>query len=513
MQQKIINAAKLDIYLKGTQFCGVIQGTHRLAGNESVFTSLSPIDNTPVANFGKADSTEVEQVIERSKAAFLQFRTVPAPIRGELVRRIGNLARERKTLLAELISLEAGKIKEEAQGEVQELIDICDFAVGQSRQLYGLTIASERPEHRMMEQWHPLGPVAIITAFNFPVAVWGWNAALALICGNSLIWKPSEQTSLCALACQQLVEDASSTMAEIPDDLTAVLLGDKTVADPLISHRDIALVSATGSTEMGRTVSARVAQRLGRVLLELGGNNGMIVTPSANLDLALRAIVFAAVGTCGQRCTSLRRVIAHESIIDELETRLIKAYTSLPVGNPFSDKTLIGPLVNRAAVKRFQAAIETFQKEGNEIIYGGQLREDLGPGNYVTPAIGRQTGDSQIIGTETFGPLLYLTPYETLPEAISIHNSVTQGLSSAIFTSDLQEAEQFLGPAGSDCGISNVNIGTSGAEIGGAFGGEKDTGGGRESGSDAWKNYMRRATNTINYGTALPLAQGIQFDI
>jgi aldehyde dehydrogenase (NAD+) len=515
MKTKLIDASRLTDYLQGTVFCGLMQGSARELGNGPVFSTTSPVDGDTVADFGSPDTAQVNALVEKSMQAFVQWRTIPAPKRGELIRVVGLLARERKAHLADLITLEAGKIRQEALGEVQELIDICDFAVGLSRQLYGLTIASERPSHRMMEQWHPLGPVAIITAFNFPMAVWAWNAALAIVCGNPVIWKPSEQTPLCAIACHQLIVDAIAAVGYGPEALSTVILGTSTPAEALVNHPHTALVSATGSCRMGKIVAQQTAQRLGRYLLELGGNNAMIVAPTARLDLALRAIVFSAVGTTGQRCTSLRRVIAHTSIIDRLAASIESAYQSLRIGNPFDEQTQVGPIVSEAAFVRMQQAITQAQDEGGTVLTGGVKVEisDSNHGCYVQPAIVRISAGASIIKQETFAPLLYLISYDSLDEAIRIQNDVPQGLSSAIFTQDLVEAEQFLSAVGSDCGIANVNIGTSGAEIGGAFGGEKETGGGRESGSDAWKNYMRRATNTINYAHDLPLAQGIKFDI
>ena len=431
------------------------------------------------------------------------------------MRLIAELARTRKMALADLITLESGKIHQESLGEVQEMIDVCDFAVGLSRQLHGLTIASERRMHRMMEQWHPLGVVAIISAFNFPMAVWAWNAMLALVCGNTLIWKPSEQTPLCALACQQLVHDALAQMTDIPQAVSSVIIGDKRAGEIIIQHPDVALVSATGSCLMGRQVAQQVAARLGRCLLELGGNNAMIVTPSADLSLALRAIVFAAVGTAGQRCTTLRRLIVHQSLVTTVTEQLIKAYAALVIGHPFAHSTLVGPLINQSAWERMQQALEAVRAQGGRVCCGGERIVERVPegGIYVKPAIVHIGHDAPIVQAETFAPLLSIMEYSTLAQAINIQNGVAQGLSSAIFTQNLQEAEVFLSASGSDCGIANVNIGTSGAEIGGAFGGEKETGGGRESGSDAWKNYMRRSTNTINYGQDLPLAQGITFGV
>jgi aldehyde dehydrogenase (NAD+) len=511
---ELISAAGLDPLRLPQGFPGILQGSHKARGAGAWFTTHSPIDGKAVVAFGLPEVEELDPVIQATQHAFLQFRCIPAPRRGELVRRFGQLARERKAALADLITLEAGKIRQEALGEVQEVIDICDFAVGLSRQLYGLTIASERHHHRMMEQWHPIGPVVIITAFNFPMAVWAWNAMLALVCGNTLIWKPSPQTPLCALACQQLLNEAVASMDDMPENLSAVIQGDVDVASHLVNDPRIALVSATGSTKMGRSVAQQVSSRLGRYLLELGGNNAMILTPSADLDLALRAIVFSAVGTAGQRCTTLRRLIVHESIVDIVATSLAQAYNSLRIGNPFDDSNHLGPLIGEPAYQAFHDAILDAQLQGGRVIYGGErLDNELTGGVYVRPALIRMPAQSAVVREETFAPLLYLIPYSDFSEAINIHNDVPQGLSSAVFTRDMQEAELFLSARGSDCGIVNVNIGTSGAEIGGAFGGEKDTGGGRESGSDAWKNYMRRTTNTINYGNSLPLAQGITFEV
>ncbi|MCD8485478.1 MAG: aldehyde dehydrogenase family protein [Desertifilum sp.] len=473
---------------------------------------VSPIDGSAIASIQLATPAQVNQAVEAASQAFRHWRTVPAPQRGELVRRIAEQVRQHKIILAELITLEAGKIPQEALGEVQEWIDICDFAVGLSRQLYGLTIASERPDHRLMEQWLPLGPVGVITAFNFPVAVWAWNAMIGLVCGDPIVWKPSEKTPLCALACQHLVQRAIATLPDVPPEVCSVVIGKADVGQTLASHPSLPLISATGSIPMGRAVATTVAQRLGRSLLELGGNNGMIVAPSANLELAIRAIAFAAVGTCGQRCTTLRRLIVHNSIADNLVERLQKVYRSLPIGDPNQDGVLVGPLIDSASGDNMQAALETARQQGGKIFGGDRITEGVPKGGvYVQPAIVEISPDAAIVQEETFAPILYVMRYETLEEAIAIHNNVPQGLSSAIFTENFREAEYFLSPAGSDCGIVNVNIGTSGAEIGGAFGGEKETGGGRESGSDSWKAYMRRVTNTINYGTALPLAQGIRF--
>jgi aldehyde dehydrogenase (NAD+) len=462
--------------------------------------SYSPIDGKPI---GRVTVGDPDHAARRAAEAFLRWRTVPAPRRGEFVRILGELLREAKPVLAKMITLESGKILAESLGEVQEMIDICDFAVGLSRQLYGLTIASERPDHRMMEQWHPLGPVLVISAFNFPVAVWAWNAALALVCGNPVIWKPSEKTPLCAEGVMSLVRHACKRFGNAPDGLVQLVQGERDVGEALVDDPRIALVSATGSTAMGRAVGPRVAQRFGRVLLELGGNNATIVCPSADLELATRAILFSAAGTAGQRCTTLRRLIVHESIADELAERVRKLFASVKVGDPRQPDTLIGPLIDEAAF------------EGMKKVLGDKVErvDAVQGGFYVRPAIVEVQAQEGTVLKETFAPILYVLRYRDLDEAIALNNSVPQGLSSSIFTNDLREAEKFISAAGSDCGIANVNIGPSGAEIGGAFGGEKETGGGRESGSDSWKAYMRRQTNTINYGSELPLAQGIRFDV
>ncbi len=435
---------------------------------------------------------------------------MPAPVRGTLVRELGELLREHKDDLGALVTIEAGKIVSEGLGEVQEMIDICDLAVGLSRQLHGLTIASERPGHRMMEQWHPLGVVGVISAFNFPVAVWSWNSALAFVCGDAVVWKPSEKTVLTALACRALADEAARRTGA-PEGLLQVVVGAREVGEALVDDPRVPLVSATGSTRMGKEVAPRVAARLGRSLLELGGNNAAVIAPSADLELAVRGIVFSAVGTAGQRCTSLRRVIAHESIKDELVQRLVAAYETLPIGSPLDAGTLVGPLVDASAAAAFEKAIDQARSDGGTVLTGGSVADAVEGGHYVHPAIVDMPAQTDIVKSETFAPLLYVLSYSDLDEAIGLHNEVAQGLSSAIFTLDVREAELFVSAVGSDCGIANVNIGTSGAEIGGAFGGEKDTGGGRESGSDAWRNYMRRATNTINYSTELPLAQGVDF--
>jgi aldehyde dehydrogenase (NAD+) len=462
--------------------------------------SFSPIDGQPI---GCVKVGDPQAAAERAAAAFLEWRIVPAPRRGELVRLLSDELRLAKEPLARLITLEAGKIVQESLGEVQEMIDICDFAVGLSRQLYGLTIASERPQHRMMEQWHPLGPVLVISAFNFPVAVWAWNAALALVCGDSVIWKPSEKTPLCAEAVMVLVRRALQRLGDAPDGLIQLVQGERDVGEALVDDRRVALVSATGSTAMGRKVGPRIAERFGRVLLELGGNNATIVCPSADLELAARAILFSAAGTAGQRCTTLRRLIVHEDVADALVARLKQLFSQVKIGDPRLPDTLIGPLIDEAAF------------EGMKRVLGDSIdRVEVEAGGfYVRPAIVEVEAQEGTVLQETFAPILYVLRYRELDEAIALNNSVPQGLSSSIFTTDLREAERFVSAAGSDCGIANINIGPSGAEIGGAFGGEKETGGGRESGSDAWRAYMRRQTNTINYGLDLPLAQGVRFDV
>jgi aldehyde dehydrogenase (NAD+) len=472
----------------------------------------SPITGGELARLRSHTPAEVAEIVAAAHDAFRTWRTVPAPVRGGLVRELGELLREHKQDLGALVSIEAGKIRSEGLGEVQEMIDICDLAVGLSRQLYGLTIASERPGHRMMEQWHPLGVVGVISAFNFPVAVWSWNSALALVCGDPVVWKPSEKTPLTALACQALVGEAARRTGA-PAAVSSVLLGKADVGQALVDDPRVALLSATGSTRMGRAVAPRVAGRFGRLLLELGGNNAAIVTPSADLDLTVRGIVFAAAGTAGQRCTSLRRVIAHTSVVDDLVARITAAYASLPIGSPLEAGTLVGPLIDEAAYDGYVAALDKARANGGEVLVGGErvLADEAAAAYYVQPAVVRMPTQSDIVQTETFAPILYVLTYDDFDEALAMHNDVPQGLSSSVFTTNLREAERFLSAEGSDCGIANVNIGPSGAEIGGAFGGEKETGGGRESGSDAWKAYMRRATNTVNYSTDLPLAQGVEF--
>jgi aldehyde dehydrogenase (NAD+) len=492
---------------------GVFDG--EWSGSGKLLQSISPNDGKVLAEIRTATPEEYERALRRAAAAFEKWKTIPAPKRGEVIRQLGNALRDAKTELGMLVTLEAGKIIAEGQGEVQEMIDICDFAVGLSRQLYGLTIASERPNHRMMEQWHPLGVVGVITAFNFPVAVWAWNTALAAVCGDATVWKPSSLTPLTAIATIKLAEKVCRANGVDPAIFTLVIGDGATVGQRLLDDKRVPLISATGSCKMGVRVAESVGRRFGRTILELGGNNAIIVAPSANLDLALRAILFGAVGTAGQRCTSTRRIIVHESIRGTLVKRLTKAYAQIPIGNPAQPSTLMGPLINRDAVAEMQAALEEVRAEGGEILFGGEsLAGPKVPGGcYVRPCLVAARHDMKIVHEETFAPILYLIGYEKFEDAIAYQNEVPQGLSSAIFTNDAREAELFLSARGSDCGIANVNIGTSGAEIGGAFGGEKDTGGGRESGSDSWKAYMRRQTATINYGSELPLAQGIKFGV
>jgi len=491
-------------------------GSAKIAGGDALDT-YSPIDGRKLGSVKLATPGDTQKAIDCAAEAFKLWRTVPAPVRGELVRRFGVKLREHKQTLGALVAWEVGKITAEAEGEVQEMIDICDFAVGLSRQLYGLTIASERPEHRLTEQWHPIGPIGVISAFNFPVAVWAWNLALALVCGDAVVWKPSEKAPFCALACQNLLNEVVTEMDEAPAGISAVVIGLRDTGEVISGSGKLPLVSATGSIPMGKAVGKAVGARLGRALLELGGNNAMILTPNANLDLALPAITFSAVGTCGQRCTSMRRLIVHSSVKGTIVKRLVKVYEQLKIGSPVEDGTLIGPLIDQDAADAMDATLEKAQQQGGTLITGGGRvsgGEGVPAGGvYVRPAIIEIPHDAEVVQTETFAPILYVMTYDDFDQAIAIHNDVPQGLSSAVFTDNVREAELFCGPAGSDCGIANVNIGTSGAEIGGAFGGEKETGGGRESGSDAWKNYMRRSTQTTNYSTALPLAQGIKFDV
>jgi aldehyde dehydrogenase (NAD+) len=472
----------------------------------------SPIDGKAIAALPLAAPAELCAAIDQAQARFGTWRNVPAPQRGALVRAFGEKVRQHKQTLGRLITIETGKILQEGLGEVQEAIDICEFALGLSRQLYGLAIATERPDHKLLETWHPLGVVGIISAFNFPMAVWAWNASLALVCGNTLVWKPSEKTPLSALAINGLLLAAARECGIDPEGLSAVVVGERDLGESLVAHPSVRLVSATGSTGMGRAVGVACAQHFKRSLLELGGNNAAIVAPSADLKLALRGVTFAAVGTAGQRCTSLRRLFVHRSIKAQFVKQLRAAYEGLPTGNPLEAGTLIGPLIDAATFERMQAALQAAKKAGATVHFGERVAGVDG-GSYVRPALVEMREQAGPMCEETFAPILYVLPYDTLDEAIALNNAVAHGLSSAIFTRDLQEAEIFTSARGSDCGIANVNIGTSGAEIGGAFGGEKETGGGRESGSDAWKNYMRRATNTINYGTSLPLAQGIRFEI
>ncbi len=491
-----------------------IGGTRREGRGETI-VARSPIDGAEVARFASATPKDVEDAVRAATDAFTRWRAVPAPVRGELVRRYGELLREHKKDLGAIVTLEAGKIPAEAEGEVQEMIDVCDFAVGLSRQLYGKTIASERARHRLAEQWLPLGPIGVISAFNFPVAVWAWNAALALVCGDPVVWKPSERTPVSALACHALLLQAIASMPEAPDALSSVVIGQgPDVGAAIAASPGLPLVSATGSTRMGREVAKVVAARLGRSLLELGGNNAMIVAPSADIEMAVRSIVFAAAGTAGQRCTTLRRLFVHRSVEGLLMDRLRTAYGSLRVGDPREPGVLVGPLVDGPSYSRMQRALERAKGDGGIVEFGERVTERVPSGGYyVRPALVKMERQTAIVCEETFAPILYVMTYDDLDEALRLHNAVPQGLASAIFTNDVREAERFCSAEGSDCGIVNVNIGTSGAEIGGAFGGEKETGGGRESGSDSWKAYMRRATNTVNYSRDLPLAQGIKFDI
>ncbi|RJO72398.1 aldehyde dehydrogenase family protein [Nocardia panacis] len=475
-------------------------------------TARTPITGEPLLTLAATEADAVDAAIDRAATAFRSWRVVPAPARAALVRRLAELLVAHRRELAELVTLEAGKIRAEALGEVQEMIDVCEFAIGLSRQLYGYTMPSERPGHRLMETWHPLGVVGVISAFNFPVAVWSWNTALALVCGDTVVWKPSDTTPLTALACHALLRRAAVEVGADPE-VHQLIQGGSEVGARLVDDERVALVSATGSVRMGRIVGPRVAARFGRCLLELGGNNGAVVTPSADLELASRAIVFAAAGTAGQRCTSLRRLIVHSEVAAPLLQRLTKAYRQLRVGNPLDDGVLVGPLINERGYGAMRSALDRALADGGELLCGGERVDGFGTdAHYVTPAIVRMPAQTEVVREETFAPILYVLEYQDFDTAIALHNAVPQGLSSAVFTRDQREAERFLAADGSDCGIANVNIGTSGAEIGGAFGGEKQTGGGRESGSDSWKAYMRRATNTVNYSTQLPLAQGIKFE-
>ncbi len=477
-------------------------------------TVHSPVDGSIIGKVAMDSSDTVDSVIGDAQDAFLAWRNLPAPRRGEFVRLLGEELRKHKDDLGRLVTIECGKIASEGLGEVQEMIDICDFAVGLSRQLYGKTIATERADHRMMETWHPLGPVGVISAFNFPVAVWCWNAALALVCGDSVIWKPSEKTPLTALAVQAICDRLIADFDDAPAGLLSVIIGERNIGEQMVDDKRIALVSATGSCRMGREVGPRLAKRFARSLLELGGNNAAIITPSADLDLAVRGIAFSAMGTAGQRCTTLRRLIVHVDVYDDMVARLQKIYGSVSVGDPRDSAKLVGPIIDEDGFNRAQAALAQARDEGGTVTGGERANTPEGDaGYYMRPALAEMPAQSDIVRAETFAPILYVMKYETLNEAIALQNDVVQGLSSSIFTMDMREAERFVSASGSDCGIANVNIGPSGAEIGGAFGGEKETGGGREAGSDSWTAYMRRATNTVNYGTELPLAQGVSFDV
>ncbi|MGC4233730.1 MAG: aldehyde dehydrogenase family protein [Niabella sp.] len=504
----------LQILSISNENSGAGTGSNWLSGSEQKIASFSPVDGQLIASVQIANRELYDAVIQKAQEAFLLWRLWPAPKRGEVVRQIGEALRKHKEALGKLVSYEMGKSLQEGLGEVQEMIDICDFAVGLSRQLHGFTMHSERPGHRMYEQYHPLGVVGIISAFNFPVAVWSWNAMLAWVCGDVCVWKPSEKTPLCAVACQKIIAEVFAA-SQVPEGVSCLIVGGADAGEWLAKDERVALVSATGSTRMGKAVATNVAQRLGRFLLELGGNNAIIISKDADLNIAIPGAVFGAVGTAGQRCTTTRRLIIHEDIYDDFKERLVNAYTQLKIGDPLDPENHVGPLIDKDAVQHYLDAIELCKTQGGRfIVEGGVLTgETYKSGCYVKPCIAEAVHHSPVVHTETFAPILYIMKYATLEDAIAIQNEVPQGLSSSIMTNNLREAEQFLSHAGSDCGIANVNIGTSGAEIGGAFGGEKETGGGRESGSDAWKNYMRRQTNTINYSHELPLAQGIKFDI
>jgi aldehyde dehydrogenase (NAD+) len=494
---------------------GACTGTIWLETNGELIESYSPADGQLIGKIKQATRDDYEKIITASQSAFLEWRQVPAPKRGEIVRQIGNALREYKEDLGRLVSYEMGKIYQEGLGEVQEMIDICDFAVGLSRQLHGFTMHSERPKHRMYEQYHPLGIVGVISAFNFPVAVWSWNAMLALVCGDTVVWKPSSKVMLCAVAVHNVIAQVLKNN-NVPEGTVSLLAGgSKYIGDNFLADKRVPLISATGSTAVGKKVGRIVGERLGRSLLELGGNNAIIISQDADLQMALRAVLFGSVGTCGQRCTSTRRLIIHESIYENFKAILINAYRHVQIGHPLDPKTLVGPMIDKNAVKDFINAIEEVQKEGGKIVHGGDVLNGEGyeSGCYVVPCIAEVKNHFKIVQHETFAPLLYIMSYSTIEEAVAMQNDVPQGLSSSVFSNNMRETEYFLSHEGSDCGIANVNIGTSGAEIGGAFGGEKETGGGRESGSDAWKIYMRRQTNTINYGTDLPLAQGINFGL
>jgi len=492
---------------------GISTGANNWHGNGALLESKSPVDGHIIGAVHLGGAKDYDQVVDTAHQAFLVWRNLPAPKRGEIIRQMGDRLRLHKDALGKLVSYEMGKSLQEGLGEVQEMIDICDFAVGLSRQLYGLTMHSERPMHRMYEQYHPLGVVGIISAFNFPVAVWSWNAMIAWVCGNTCVWKPSEKTPLTAVACQHIIA-AVFQENNIPEGVSCLIVGDAQIGKAMAADERVALISATGSTAMGKSVASTVAQRLGKSLLELGGNNAIIISQNADLKLVIPAVVFGAVGTCGQRCTTTRRLIVHSAIYNDVKIALANAYRQLKIGNPLLSENHVGPLIDTDAVHSFSAAIGQAKKEGGNLLAGGNLLtgEGYDSGCYVQPAIVEMSAQTNIVKEETFAPILYVLAYETLDEAIALQNAVPQGLSSAIFTQNLSEAETFLSVKGSDCGIANVNIGTSGAEIGGAFGGEKATGGGRESGSDSWKFYMRRQTNTINYGTTMPLAQGIKLE-
>ena len=493
---------------------GISTGINWLDSKGGTITSYTPVDGKPIAEVTLCDAEAYEQAIIKAQEAFLEWRMYPSPLRGEIVRQVGEELRKYKEPLGKLVSFEMGKSLQEGYGEVQEMIDICDFAVGLSRQLHGLTMHSERPGHRMYEQWHPLGLVGVISAFNFPVAVWSWNAMLAWVCGDVIIWKPSEKVPLCAIACQNIIAEVFKKN-NVPEGVSTVIIGERDMGERMANDSRIPLISATGSTRMGKAVGAAVGARLGRSLLELGGNNAIIISKDADLDMAIIGAVFGAVGTAGQRCTSTRRLIIHEEIYETFKSKLVAAYKQIRIGNPLDENNHVGPLIDKHAVDQYLESIEKCKQEGGKFIVEGGVLEGTGfeSGCYVKPCIAEVEPHFKIVQHETFAPILYLMKYKTFEEAIAIQNGVPQGLSSAVMTLNLREAEQFLSSAGSDCGIANVNIGTSGAEIGGAFGGEKETGGGRESGSDAWRIYMRRQTNTINYSTRLPLAQGIKFDL
>jgi aldehyde dehydrogenase (NAD+) len=497
-----------------TPIFGACTGTNWIKTGGTLIKGISPIDGSLISSFRQASGNDYEKIVKTACIAFQQWRQIPTPVRGEMVRQIGDAVRKNKESLGRIISFETGKIYPEGLGEVQEMIDICDFATGLSRQLYGLSMHSERPEHRMYEQYHPLGPVGIITAFNFPLAVWAWNAMIAMVCGDVVLWKPSEKASLTAIAIMNIMGNVLKKN-NVPEGVCCLITGDYKIGELLCNDSRIPLVSATGSVAMGKKVAATVGKRLGRTLLELGGNNAIIITPEADLKLAVTAVLFGAVGTAGQRCTSTRRLIIHESIYEKMRTQLLNSYKQVPIGNPLDKGILMGPLIDKLAVTSYVNAIQKIKEQGGKIAYGGKVLNGKGYENglYVMPTLAEVKPNLPIIQQETFAPILYLMKYKTLEEAIALHNAVPQGLSSAIFSKNIKETEKFLSVSGSDCGIANVNIGTSGAEIGGAFGGEKETGGGRESGSDSWKAYMRRQTTTINYGSQLPLAQGINFAV